>query len=338
VTATVTAVTVAYGGAAGIDDAVDHLLASAGVELDVVVVDNGTSDGVLDRVRSTDRVQVLDAGENLGYGGAGNLGARRSKAEFLAFVNPDVVVEPDTIARLVAVAGSDDVGIASASVRLREDPSLLNSAGGAIHFLGLGWAEGFREPASTVAADRDATAASGACMVLRRERFAALGGFTPELFLYHEDAELSLRAWMRGWRVRYVADAIALHDYDFGRNPRKLELLERNRLVVVLTCYSRRLLLLVLPALLVYELGMAVLALAQGWGSEKVAGWRWLLQHAGWLREQRRRVQRDRRVSDRDLVDRFAARFTGAQVALPRVLAPADRLLAAYWGLVARWV
>lgn len=335
---TVTAITVAFGDTPSLRDAVDHLLASVGIDLDVVVVDNGATAATLEGLAGRPRVRVIDAGANLGFGGAGNLAADRSSARFLAFVNPDVVVEPDALARLVAAADEPDVGIASASVRLLAEPQLLNSSGGAVHFLGLGWAEGYRDPATTATVDRDVTAASGAAMVVRRDRFLELGGFTEELFLYHEDAELSLRCWMHGWRVRYVAGAVVHHDYDFARNPRKLYLLERNRLIVVLTCYSARLLLAVAPALVVYEVGMALLAVAQGWGREKADGWVWLARHAGWLRRRRREVQRARRVRDHELVGRFAARFTGAQVALPRVLAPADRLLGAYWAMVSRWV
>jgi hypothetical protein len=63
-----------------------------------------------------------------------------------------------------------------------------------------------------------------------------------------------------------------------------------------------------------------------------------LAGHVGWLRERRRAVQGARRRSDRELAPLFASRFTGAQVALPRALEPGDRLLGAYWNVVARWL
>lgn len=334
----VTAVLVAFGPMTTLPEAVERVVASEGVDLDVVVVDNGADPEVISRLERRDRVRLIDAGGNLGFGGAVNLAVSKSTADLIALVNPDVVVEPDTLCRLAAVASTPHCGIASASVRLLDRPQLLNSAGGAIHFLGLGWAEGYLQPVTSAASDRDVTAASGACMVLRRDRFLELGGFTEELFLYHEDAELSLRCWQRGWTVRYVADAVALHDYDFGRHPRKLHLMERNRLIVVLTCYSSRMLLLLVPALLAYEIGITALAVAQGWGHEKATGWVWLARNAGWLRRRRHEVQAARRLTDRQLAPRFAARFTGVQVELPAVLEPADRLLGWYWTLVSRWL
>lgn len=337
-TPSVTAVLVAFGPMPTLLDAIDHVLASEGVVLDVVVVDNGADAEALDRAKTRDRVRVLAAGSNLGFGAACNLAARASTTDYLAFVNPDVIVDRSALCRLVRAAADPGCGIASASVRLLDRPNVLNSAGGAIHFLGLGWADGYLQPVGSASRDRDVMAASGACMLLRRDRFQALGGFTEELFLYHEDAELSLRCWQRGWAVRYVAQAVALHDYDFGRNPRKLHLLERNRLVVVATCYSARMLALLAPALVVYELGITGLAFAQGWGREKVTGWAWLVRHRRWLRRRRKEVQAERVVSDRDLAPRFAGQFTGAQVALPSVLQPADRMLGLYWKAVARWL
>ena len=338
----ISAVVVAYGRTPDLSTCVERLLASVKVDVEVIVVDNGSTDGSVEAAAAmSDDVRVVDAGGNRGFGGGCNRGAATSTRDLLAFVNPDVVVEPDALFRLAeAATASDDVGIVSASVRLLREPELVNSAGGSIHFLGLGWAEGYREPASSSLAStgRDVLAASGACMVMRRERFEELGGFTEELFLYHEDAELSLRCWQRGWTVRYVPEAVVHHDYEFGRNSGKLGLLERNRLVVVLTCYSTRLLTLLAPALLAYEAGMLVVSVAQGWAGEKVRGWGWLVAHAGWLRRRRRAVQSARRRSDAELAPLFSARFTGAQVALPAVLEPGDRLLAAYWRLVVRWL
>ena len=338
----VSAIVVAHGRTPDLTTCVERLLASVKVDVEVILVDNGCTDGsVAAAAAGSERVRVVDAGANLGFGGGCNRGVDASDREVVAFVNPDVVVEPDALFHLVGeLSASEDVGMASAAVRLQREPELMNSVGGSIHFLGLGWAEGFRQPASSPLATqpRDVVAVSGACMAMRRSRFAELGGFTEELFMYHEDAELSLRCWQRGWTVRYVPDAVVHHDYEFGRNPGKLGLLERNRLVLVLTCYSARLLGLLAPALVLYEGGVFALSIAQGWSREKVRGWVWLARHARWLRNRRREVQAARRRSDRELAPLLSARFTGGQVALPAALAPGDQLLGAYWRLVSRWL
>jgi GT2 family glycosyltransferase len=331
----VSVVVVAFGGVPLLDACIRSVLASVDVDVDVVVVDNGASPTAL-AAAQRDGVAVVDAGGNLGFGAGCNLGAAKTTADVIAFINPDTIVEPAALAALAEVARRDDVGIASASVRLKDRPHLLNSGGGAIHFVGLGWADRFEHPATSIVAERDVAAASGAAMAMRRVVFDDVGGFAEKLFLYHEDAELSLHAWLRGYRVVYVPDAVVLHDYEFSRNARKLYYLERNRLAVVLTCFGPRLLATVTPALIAYELGMVVVAVAQGWWREKTRGWAWLVRHRAWLRTRRREVQARRVRSDAEIASLLASRFSDAPIGLPSVLAPADALLGLYWRVAKR--
>jgi GT2 family glycosyltransferase len=229
-------------------------------------------------------------------------------------------------------------GIATAQIRLLREPELVNSAGGAIHFLGLGWAIGYRQPASRFSTGRDVAAASGAAMALRAETFVSLGGFTEELFLYHEDADLSWRCWMAGERVVYVPEAVVLHDYEFSRHPEKLHYLERNRLALVLTCYETRTLWLLAPALLAFEAGMLALSAAQGWLPAKVAGWTWLFRHRRWLRQQRSRCQKQRRRRDAALAGLLHSHFDATHLSPGFAVRAADRGLAAYWVALRRVV
>ena len=136
-------------------------------------------------------------------------------------------------------------------------------------------------------------------MAMSAETFRELGGFAEELFMYLEDLELGWRARLAGYRVVLEPAADVLHDYSYGRNPRKSYYLERNRLVFVLSAYSGRLLLLMSPVLLATELGMAALALKEGWLRDKLAGWVWLVRNGRRLLRLRRETQRQRRVRDR---------------------------------------
>ena len=172
--------------------------------------------------------------------------------EFVAFVNGDAVVRSDALGKLV-VGPADDVGLTTASLRLYDEPDTLNSAGNPVHYLGLSWAGGLGVAASAYERGQAVPRTSPPPPVRRRsaraDRFAALGGFCEPMFAYCEDTDLSLRCWQRGWRVVLVPDAVVLHRYEFSRNPQKLFLLERNRLLMVLTVYSGRLLAAVLRPL-----------------------------------------------------------------------------------------
>lgn len=327
----VTAVVLAYGSEPWLEPCVDALLESAGATVSVILVDNGCTDGAVERMTGRVGVTVLSPGRNLGFAGGCNLGASRAGDDFIAFVNGDAIVAPPALARLAEVASKPDVGVASASIRLADDPERLNSGGNDVHFLGLSWSGAFGELAATLPDEREVTGASGAGMVMRRVAWEELGGFCDQYFAYHEDAELSLRCWQRGWRVVYVPEAVVRHRYEFSRNRRKLYLVERNRLLLVLTLFERRTLLVISPALLLLEMAMLAISVRQGWARDKAAGWVWIVRNRGWVRERRRQLQSERGVPDRALADRFSSRWLAGNLPLPPYLRPADRLLSLYW-------
>ncbi|MBW3645658.1 MAG: glycosyltransferase [Actinobacteria bacterium] len=330
------AVIVAYGAEPWLERSVRAALGSEGVDVEVVLVDNGCTDGAVDAVAPLPGVTAVRPGSNLGFAGGCHAGVLASRGDVVAFVNPDAVVAPDALDRLAAVAAEPEVAIATAGVRLADRPEAMNSAGNDVHFLGVSWSGGFGEPATEHAVRRRVCAASGAGMVMRRAVWDDLGGMEIEMFAYYEDADLSLRCWQQGLAVVYVPEAVVVHRYEFSRNPRKLFLAERNRLCMVLTLYEARTLWLLSPALIGLEVAVVALAVSQGWSKQKLASWAWLVRRRRWLRKRRMTVQAARRVSDRALADRFATSLSPGNLALPAWLAPLDRLLARYWRLVRR--
>ena len=332
----VSAVVLAYGAEPLLHECVTALLASEGADVEVVVVDNGcTGSGVRD-LEGTAGVRVLRPEHNTGYAGGCRMGAAASTRPMLALVNSDAVVSAGALAALARAADEPRVGIATASIRLHEDPLTMNSAGNPVHFLLLAWAGGHGDPASQHADVADVASASGATCLLRREIWEDLDGFAEVYFAYHEDTDLSLRCWQRGLRVVYVPDAVVTHDYAFSRHPTKMYLLERNRLLTMLTVLERRTLLVLAPAALMLEVGLLLLSVRQGWWRQKVLGWWWLLRHAGAIASRRRQVQAGRLLGDGDLAGLFESRFDGRAFDLPPVLGTADRVLAAYWRVARR--
>ena len=238
----------------------------------MIVVDNGGGGREIDAAERREGVHVLRADGNRGFGAGCNLGARAAEADVLVFLNPDTVARPGAVAALTAALEDEEVGLVQARLRLLDRPDLLNSGGNVLHLSGLAWPGGYGEPADSLTERRDIAYASGAAVALRAELFRELGGFTEELFLYQEDLELSWRARLAGRRVIVEPAADVLHDYVLERGDRRKEYyLERNRLIFVFTSYSRRLLLIVAPVLLVVEAGLVVLALRERWFGERSA-------------------------------------------------------------------
>ena len=334
----VTAVVLAYGAEPWLLECVRSVLGSTGVQIDVVLVDNGCTSNAVKELAGWPHVTVLHPESNLGFAGGVVLGAKGATTEFLAMVNSDAVVDEGALAALVAEAGRDEVGIASACVVLGDRPDLVNSVGNPVHLLGFSWAGGFGDPVGIHPAATDVASATGACAVLRTSWWDTLGGFAEEYFAYYEDVELSWRTWQLGRKVRYVPGAVVRHHYEFSRSPLKHYLLERNRLIFVLTTYERRTLVLLAPLLVAVELGLVLVSLFGGWFRQKVSGWWWIVRHGDWVRARRRTLQSQRTVPDRDLARLWSSRFDPGHQATPVGAAPVGAIVAAYWALARRFL
>lgn len=319
-------------------ECVDAVLASTGVEVQIVLVDNGCTRADLATGGLPAGVTVLSPGENTGFAGGCNLGVAQLTAasappEYVALVNSDCLLAPDVLSQLAAEAAKQNVGPVMASVRLAEHPELINSAGNPVHVLGVSWAGGMDEP-ETRTVPFDVAGASGAALLMRRALWERLDGFDDAYFAYLEDTELSLRCARLGLRARCVPTAVAAHHYEFSRNPTKMYLLERNRLMLLATLWPTRALVLLLPLLGVLELGICAQALTQGWGRHKVRGWWWLWRNRRRVHARRQLLQAESQATDwmQVLTVRLDTRVIGS-IGATRV---ANVLVGGYWSVVRR--
>lgn len=299
----------------------------------LILVDNGIANFEERRGHLPGSVRIVGVSRNLGFAGGCNFGADGSTAEVLVFVNSDAVVAPGAIAALARVAAEDQVGIATGCLRLADAPQLINSAGNPLHFSGITWAGHCGENAELHAERRTVSTASGGFFAVRREVWLQLGGFDAMYFAYHEDCDLSLRAWLRGLTVEYEPTAVAYHRYAFSKNPTKMFLLERNRLITVLSDYPLSLLCAALPALVVLEPTLLALAMVQGWGRQSMVARVWVIRHAPAILARRRVVQATRRTTPLSLAQKMSSKIEPPMVDHPRGLRALNVLLAVYWRL-----
>lgn len=330
----VSVVVVAFGNEPTLSKCLAAILASTGVEIELLVVDNGANPAHLECLADYPAALLIGPPLNRGFTGANNEAVGQSTGDIVALVNADAFVEHDALARLAAAASQPDTGIATASVRLADRPHLLNSAGNPVHYSGLSWSGAFEEPAVEHADTTEVASASGAALALRREVWDELGGFNDDMFAYLEDAELSLRCWQCDLAVKYVPDAVVRHQYEFGRHPIKMFLLERNRHLMLLTLYDVRSLVLLAPALLLLEFALFAQALVDGWGGAKVRGWAWIICNGRAIRARRRIVRRSRTVPDRVWMRRLSDRIDPGNVKAPPGMGFLNALLAGHWRLV----
>jgi GT2 family glycosyltransferase len=207
-----------WNSAGLLPDCLDSL-AAQGVELETVVVDNGSTDGTLDYLRRQS-VRHLALPRNLGFAAAVNRGVAETSALAVVVLNADAVLEPGAIARLLDALEADS-GLGGVQPRILQleqsgrrdvDSARLYSVGQALTSdgrgleLGAGEAQGglYLQP-------REVFGVCGAACLLRRQLLDELGGYDERYFSFYEDVDLNVRGRIAGWRFAYVPEAVAWH-------------------------------------------------------------------------------------------------------------------------------
>ncbi|MCL4421978.1 MAG: glycosyltransferase family 2 protein [Actinobacteria bacterium] len=209
-----------------VDDGVDE----------VVVVDHGSSAETAELLKRRPSTVVVEE-ENLGYGAGVNRGVSVVTNESVLVCNPDVALRPGASSKLARVIEADS-GVLVVGPRLedpdgtfypsaRQFPDPLTAAGHAL--LGM-FAPGNRFTRRYKMLDCDRAEprkvgwVSGACFMVQRKGFLALGGFDEGYFMYAEDMDLCWRAWQAGWSVVYEPAAVVVHEraVSTSRHPYKM--------------------------------------------------------------------------------------------------------------------
>ena len=298
---------------------------------ELVIVDNASSDATVSMARNLgERAQVIETRVNAGFAAGCRRGVQASAAPLLFLLNPDTVLADGALERLRAVAaGRPDWAAWQPAVMLPD--GRINTAGGVVHFLGIGWAGRCGHGAGELATQPyEAAFASGAALVVRRADWQQLGGLRDDYFLYGEDLDLGLRLWLAGRRVGVEPRARVTHDYVFDRGAQKWFLLERNRWRTLLATYPLALLVALAPALVAAELGILAVAARDGWLRAKLRAQ--LATALGLPRAlaRRRAVQGTRRIGAAAFAAHLTAELDSPNLAAPRAAAT---LGAAYWRL-----
>lgn len=208
-------ITVSYNSAATLP----RLLASVPAGVEVWLVDNSSKDGSVDVARSFG-AQVIQLDENIGFGAASNRGAKAATQKYLYFANPDSILTPGSLETMLAVMQEQNQGQGDNIVAL--NPAFY-SPSGEQHFKRRSvllprnlW----MRPSQGQGSGR-VCVLSGAGLFLEKARFDQVGGFDEQIFLFHEDDDLSLRLATFG-SLYLAADAKVFHQQGTGseRSPK----------------------------------------------------------------------------------------------------------------------
>jgi GT2 family glycosyltransferase len=246
---------------------------------EVIVVDNGSTDGTTAHVRERwPEVSLVVLEGNRGFAAAVNAGVAASSSEYVALLNNDMELDPEWLATLVAALDGDPrAGSAASKLRMLREPELLDGAGDLVTWYGATWRRGHGEP------DRGqydepgvvASPCAGAALY-RRRALEEVGGFDERFFAYLEDADWGLRAQLAGWRCLWVPSAVAYHLG--GATSRRMgdletELIARNTLALVLKSWPLSRLVMWSPVVAAYQAYVLIRAIRAGTWNAVLRGW-----------------------------------------------------------------
>ena len=208
--------------------------------LEIVVVENGSGDDSFERLATAlgKRVTLVHSKKNLGFTGGSNLGAKRARGEFLAFLNNDSKPDPQWIAEGVQPFRSSTQIAAVASKVLDWDGTHIDFVGGEVTWYGMGYKSHVTEvDDGTHDRPRDLLFGTGSALFVRADVFESVGGFDENLFMFYDDVDLGWRLNLLGYRVRFAPTSVVFHKHhgsmrSFGQY-REMYLLERNALIMM---------------------------------------------------------------------------------------------------------
>ncbi|KKT27804.1 MAG: Glycosyl transferase family 2 [Parcubacteria group bacterium GW2011_GWF1_43_9] len=290
-------------------------------DVPIYVVDNASTDGSAEIAATFPEVTLLRQELNRGFAGGNNAGLRAALndgAEAVMLLNQDAVLSEGCLPALEKYL-AEHPQVAGVQPAIMLPDGRVNSLGNSFHFLGFGESGGSGLSLAEAQAklpwlkhNTEPPYLSGAAVLLRAEALKQAGLFYEELFMYHEDLELSLRLRVAGWQLAVAPQVKVIHFYEPARSRKQYYYMERNRLIVWYEVFSWRTVCLLLPIYLVAEPILLLMSVAQGWLGEKLHSYGYFFRAGSWLHIMvaRRRIKRLRCVSDKHLMALAAARIS----------------------------
>ena len=202
----VSVVVLNYNAGKLLENCIDSLKKSSHTNLEIIVVDNISSDSSQKKCKEKfPDIKLIQNNKNLGYCGGNNVGIKDAKGEFIVILNPDTIVQPNCINELISAYNKFGVGLYQPKILSLNEEDVIQSTGNMLHVFGFGFARGKgNKVVDKVEEIEKIGYASGTCLFTSREVFDKIGLLDEFLFLYHDDLDLGWRAAQIGINSYYV--------------------------------------------------------------------------------------------------------------------------------------
>jgi len=325
-----------YNGKDVLGPCLNSVFASFYSPFEVIVVDNGSTDGSVDLFKERFPFRLVRNECNLGYCGGNNSGISVARGEFLVLLNFDTIVDRNWLNELTRHAMKLKADFCQPKILMFDDPKVINSLGLDIHLAGFGLLRGGgKADLFEDGEPREVTGVHGTCLFASRKAIEAVGLLDSDFFAFCEDTDWSWKALLLGLRLVCIPSAVVYHRWGHGwghQSPEKFYYSERNRMIMVLTNYSRRSLILLLPVFVLTEIATLGYCLLHKILRAKIRAYSHLIQMRRYIAGRRRRIQLARRVADDLVIRKFTYDFEHPFLA--KYIAPINTLYRWLFGLV----
>lgn len=310
----VSVIIVNYNGEKHLDDCLSSLLTQDYTAIEILVIDNNSTDHSEEIIRKYKEVKLIKLRENVGLAEGCNIGARNSKGEFLCFVNNDMKFENNFIPSLVQELDSESEIFAVDALHYNWQGDRTLHAGSVLEKVNFykGHIPGYHlNPVAILESKVNVPWGCLANLMVRKDRFFQLGGFDRTFFIDYEDVDLCWRAWLRGWRTVYVPGAKAYHKVGMsseksGMNTKRAFHQHKNYIRFILKCMDTDIIMKMFFSLPLRAFGYLVKGKFNLIGALLKAGLKITLEWREILRE-RVEITKNKKISNKFLLKKFLA-------------------------------
>ena len=288
---------------------IDSLKKSKYTNLEILVVDNISSDNSQKKCKERfPEIKLIQNNENLGYCGGNNVGIKDAKGEFIVILNPDTIVQTNCIDELVSAYNKFGEGLYQPKILSLNEEDIIQSTGNMLHIFGFGFA---RDKGGKIVDKIEEIEkigyASGTCLFTSRKVFDKIGLLDEFLFLYHDDLDLGWRAAQIGINSYYVPKSKIFHveSYSLKWSSKKFYWLERNRKYCLLTHYSKKTYEQMRFSLMLVDLFVWAFYFSKGFLGVKIKAELDIRKNKKMIEKKYRELENKKNISDIELIKNF---------------------------------
>ena len=283
-----------------IDECLDSVKNQNYADFNITVVDDCSTDGTPEHIKKKyPNIKVIQKQIQTGPSSSRNIGITNTKSDYVVFMDSDVVLNKMWVGQLVRFMGNNkEVGIVAGKLMFYDDKTKINSAGGGLFRMGVGFDIGRDYE------QRDVLYVCSAAMMARKKVLDEVGGFDDSYFYGYEDTDLGWRVNLAGYRVVYYPQALAYHkgSQTVSSMPDRVYFhAVKNRIRTMLKNYETKNWIIYIPINILFTLGNVI----RGHRVAQIKGILWNFTHIGSTLRERKIVQQARKIKDKELFRLF---------------------------------